>query len=134
MTEEIDRENEQFNKGVTHTVDLLGKALGVTDWYHADGSEDYDTDLQQTLMNIMIAKDLYDPEHGTFAGDWQPIATAPTGDDDFFLVCCNDPADDRSPFVVRGSIFKSARKHPASSHLSMAHLTHWQPLPTKPPA
>jgi hypothetical protein len=64
--------------------------------------------------------------------DWQPIATAPTGDDDFYLVCCNDPADDRSPFVVRGSIFKSARTHPPAHHLSLAYLTHWQPLPAKP--
>lgn len=63
---------------------------------------------------------------------WRTIDTAPTGEDDFFLVCCDDPRDDRSPFVVRGSIFKSARTHPAQHHLSMAHLTHWQPLPAKP--
>jgi hypothetical protein len=66
--------------------------------------------------------------------EWQPIDTAPTGDEDHFLVCCNDPRDDRSPFVVRGDIFKSARKHPYSHHLSMAHLTHWMPLPPKPAA
>lgn len=64
--------------------------------------------------------------------DWQPIETAPTGDDDFFLVCCNDPRDDRSPFVVRGSIFKSARKANTPSHLELRYLTHWMPLPPKP--
>lgn len=63
---------------------------------------------------------------------WQTIDTAPTGDDDFFLVCCDDPADDRSPFVVRGSIFKSARQARTPGHLSLHHLTHWQPLPAKP--
>lgn len=66
------------------------------------------------------------------ADNWQPIDTAPLGDDDFYLVCCDDPRDDRSPFVVRGSIFATARKHPYSHHLSMAHLTHWMPLPPKP--
>lgn len=64
--------------------------------------------------------------------DWRPIASAPLGDDDFYLVCCDDPRDERSPFVVRGSIFKSARMHAPSSHLSLAHLTHWMPLPAKP--
>lgn len=62
--------------------------------------------------------------------EWQPIETAPTGDNDFFLVCAIE--DDRSPFVVRGSIFKSARTHPVTHHLSMAYLTHWMPLPPKP--
>lgn len=65
-------------------------------------------------------------------GGWREISTAPLGDDDFYLVCCNNPADDRSPFVVRGSIFASARKHPVQHHLSMAYLTHWMPLPAKP--
>ena len=62
--------------------------------------------------------------------DWRSIETAPTGDDDFYLVCAVD--DDRSPFVVRGSIFASARKHPPAHHLSLAYLTHWMPLPAKP--
>jgi hypothetical protein len=63
---------------------------------------------------------------------WRAIETAPLGENDFYLVCCDDPRDDRSPFVVRGSIFASAMKHPAQHHLSMAHLTHWMPLPAKP--
>lgn len=67
MTEkEIDRDNEQFNQGVLHTVDLLANALGVTDWHHADGSESYDDDLQRTLLNILIAKGLYSDETGAF--------------------------------------------------------------------
>ena len=63
---------------------------------------------------------------------WKPIATAPTGDDDFYLVCCADPIDDRSPFVVRGSILKGARKDGTPGHLSLGYLTHWMPLPPKP--
>jgi hypothetical protein len=56
-----------FNRGVTHVVDLLAKTLGVTDWVSGDGSEDYDEDLAQTLMNILTAKGLYNPEDGVWA-------------------------------------------------------------------
>lgn len=61
---------------------------------------------------------------------WQPIETAPTGDDDFFLVC--GVGDERSAFVVRGSILKSARRSDTPSHLHLHWLTHWMPLPAKP--
>ncbi len=64
---EIDRDNEQFNQGVTHTVELLAKALGVEDWIAGDGSEDYDDDLSQTLLNILTVKGLYSPDDGAFA-------------------------------------------------------------------
>src|SRR5688572_32229032 len=49
------------------------------------------------------------------------IGTAPQGDDDFFLVC--GAGDDRSPFVVRGSILKTARKSNTPSHLHLHWLT-----------
>lgn len=64
---EIDRDNEQFNNGVTHTVDLLAKVIGATGWVAGDGSEDYDEDLGQTLLNILAAKGLYDQDTGRYA-------------------------------------------------------------------
>ncbi len=129
--DEIDRDNEQFNQGVTHTVELLAKTIGApAGWVAGDGSEDYDADLGMTLLNILAAKGLYEPDECTFAGQWQPIESAPTGDDDFFLVCA--VRDDRNPFVVRGSIFKSARQARTPGHLSLHHLTHWMPLPAPP--
>lgn len=64
---EIERDDEHFNQGVNHTVDLLARALGVTDWYASDGSEDYDTDLQQTMLKILAAKGLYNEETAEFA-------------------------------------------------------------------
>ncbi len=64
---EIDRDNEQFNEGVLHTVDLLAKALGVTDYVAGDGSEDYDQDLTQTMLNILTEKGLFDPETASFS-------------------------------------------------------------------
>ncbi len=66
--------------------------------------------------------------------DWRSIETAPTGEDDFYLVCTDDPGDNRSPFVVRGSILASARKTNTPKHLSLGYLTHWMPLPPKPSA
>lgn len=65
--DEIDRDNEQFNQGVSHTVELLAKALGVDDWIAGDGSEDYDDDLTVTLLNILTVKGLYSPDEGEFA-------------------------------------------------------------------
>lgn len=62
--------------------------------------------------------------------EWEPIANAPTGEDDFFLVC--GVGDDRSPFVVRGTILANARKANTPSHLHLNWLTHWMPLPAKP--
>lgn len=67
MADEIDRENEQFNKGVLHAVDLLAKWLEVTDYVGADGSEDYDTDLANTMLNILAAKGLLDRDEHVFA-------------------------------------------------------------------
>jgi hypothetical protein len=65
--QEIDRDDPRFNQGVLHTVDLLAKALNAKDWVAGDGSEDYDEDLQQTLINILAAAGLYDTETGDYA-------------------------------------------------------------------
>lgn len=64
--------------------------------------------------------------------EWQPIDTAPKGEDDFFLVCA--VGDPRSPFVVRGSLMASARKSGTPAHLTLNYLTHWMRLPAKPAA
>lgn len=62
---------------------------------------------------------------------WQPVATAPKGDDDFYLVCGQDAG---SAFVVRGSILWSARKPGTPRHLTLNHITHWMPVPPAPSA
>jgi hypothetical protein len=67
--QEIDRDDPRFNQGVLHTVDLLAKALNAKDWVAGDGSEDYDEDLQQTLINILAAAGLYDTETGDYASE-----------------------------------------------------------------
>src|SRR6185312_993067 len=64
---EIDRDDPRFNQGVRHVVDMLARTIGAEDWFIADGSEDYDCDLRQTLLNILAAKGLYDKDEGTYA-------------------------------------------------------------------
>lgn len=64
--EEYPFDDERFNKGVQHVVDLIARELGVTDWIAGDGSEDYDCDLWQTILNILSAKGLYDKDEGEF--------------------------------------------------------------------
>ena len=64
--EEYPFDDERFNKGVQHVVDMLARELGVTDWIAGDGSEDYDCDLWQTILNILAAKGLYDKDEGKF--------------------------------------------------------------------
>jgi hypothetical protein len=69
------REDPMFNRGVQHVVDLLAKTLEpLGDWYSGDGSEDYDSDLEETLRNILAAKGLLDKETGEFATPPAPVA------------------------------------------------------------
>jgi hypothetical protein len=63
----LEAERGTFDAGVEHVVNMLAKRLGVTDWVGADGSEDYDQDLGDTLMNIIKAKGLYSDEDGSWA-------------------------------------------------------------------
>jgi hypothetical protein len=63
----IDREDEKFNQGVAHAMQILADRLGDPVYYAADGSEDYDTDLGDTFMNMLAAKGLYDKNNGAFA-------------------------------------------------------------------
>jgi hypothetical protein len=64
---EIDYDDPKFNQGVEHVVDLLAKTIGAHGWHHGDGSEDYDCDLAETLLNILAAKGLYDKDDAEFA-------------------------------------------------------------------
>lgn len=82
----------------------------------ADGSDL--RDLEAALASLRAAP------------QWRTIDSAPQGDDDFFLVC--GTGDERSPFVVRGSILKNARRADTPSHLHLHWLTHWLPLPSPP--
>lgn len=76
--EEYPFDDERFNKGVQHVVDLIARELGVTDWIAGDGSEDYDCDLWQTILNILAAKGLYDKDEGEFKA-LRRVAPAPEG-------------------------------------------------------
>jgi hypothetical protein len=62
-----DSDAASFDRGVTHAIELLVAVLGVTAYDVADGSEEYDTDVKQTMMNIMMARKLYNEDDGTWA-------------------------------------------------------------------
>ena len=89
-----------------------------------------EAEADQALNSGHDAQGLYVRNGTPDFAEWQPIETAPKGEDDFFLVCA--VGDDRSPFVVRGSIMASARKPGTPKHLTLNYLTHWMPLPEKP--
>lgn len=109
-----------------------GTTLSKTEWrYFADEAEaNREADTVGADCQALYIRD------GTaIVAEWEPIETAPKGEDDFYLVCSN--RDLRAPFVVRGSILWgawSARSPTAPAHLSLDYLTHWMPLPPKPAA
>lgn len=123
---DVDRDNEQFNNGVTHTVELLAKMIGATGWVAGDGSEDYDEDLGQTLLNILAAKGLFDPDTASYAAlpaqEWQDISTAPK---------------DGNPFLATDGIERviyvlDEDTDSIRTWLGMRTFTptHWMPLPS----
>jgi len=67
--DEIDYDDPRFNQGVQHVVYMLSDVVGAKDWVAGDGSEDYDDDLWQTLLNILAARDLYNKDTGQYAAD-----------------------------------------------------------------
>lgn len=72
-------DDECFNRGVQHVVDLLAKTINAPDtWHSGDGSEDYDEDLAETLRNILEARGLYDRDTGEFPA--QPSQGAGNGE------------------------------------------------------
>ncbi|NPU69991.1 hypothetical protein HL667_33720 [Bradyrhizobium sp. 83012] len=64
--DELDYDHPRFNQGVQHVIDLLSRTIGAEGWVAGDGSEDYDCDLQQTLLNILAARGLYDSDTGEY--------------------------------------------------------------------
>lgn len=61
------RDDDRFNKGVLHAQDILNKMIGDPEYVASDGSEDYDTDLGDTILNQLAAAGLYDKEECRFA-------------------------------------------------------------------
>lgn len=108
----------------------LGSSLFLGSRLGGDGREIFQGDghgnqLVAVAINDAVARRLI-----ASVAEWQPIETAPTGDNDFYLVC--GVGDERHPFVVRGSILKTARGPRTPEHLTMNWLTHWMPLPAPP--
>lgn len=76
---EIDPEmfdDEAFNKGVNFAMDVLAAQLGKPEFYASDGSEDYETDLGDTMLNALAAAGLYDKDEAVFATLAAPALTS----------------------------------------------------------
>lgn len=56
-----------FGAGMAYTEALLAQRLGVDRYEGGDGSESFDGDATQTLVNILAAAGLYDAETGELA-------------------------------------------------------------------
>jgi hypothetical protein len=83
------------------------------------------------LWNTRAARPPGTRDGTAIVAEWELIGSAPT--DGCFLVC--DINDDRGPFlplIVSAKIFWMARKEDTPSHLRLAHMTHWMPLPAPP--
>lgn len=73
-------DDERFNKGVLHVVDLIARNLGVDQYVAGDGSEDYDCDLWQTILNILAVKGLYDKDEAEFVAPRTTLAATKSAD------------------------------------------------------
>lgn len=56
-----------FCAGMAYSERLLAAALGVENYEGGDGSEDFDTDATNTLLNILAAAGIYDRDECRFA-------------------------------------------------------------------
>lgn len=100
--DEYPYDDERFNRGVQHVVDLLANTIAAPDtWRSGDGSEDYDEDLAETLRNILAARGLYDKDTGEFGG----VAQGQSDRED-------DPYITDLKFAIEQNI-KAARKYKA---------------------
>jgi hypothetical protein len=98
---EIDYDDPRSNQGVQHVVYMLARLIGSEGWLASDGSEDYDSDLEQTLLNILAAKGLHDRDRGEFA---------------------SIPADRRSPAEIEPEMLETVRKIAAARERRLAEL------------
>lgn len=81
-------DDERFNRGVQHVVDLLAKTIGAPNtWHSGDGSEDYDEDLAETLRNILEARGLFDKDTGEYT---RTLAITGQGEARWYLASMND--------------------------------------------
>lgn len=93
-----DEDVRTFDDGVQHTVLLLAKWLDAEGWEMCDGSEDYDTDLGNTLLSILAAKGLYDKDECKWAS-----LTAPSQGD----AGAREAAVERVARIIDPAAFKS---------------------------
>jgi hypothetical protein len=64
--------NPAYDEGITYAIRMLADLTGSKDWQMKDGSEDHESDVRDTIMDVLKCAGLYDDETGTFATRQQP--------------------------------------------------------------
>jgi hypothetical protein len=62
--------DDALEMGVDRAVHMLAEALGVKEWTIGDGSENFDSDVKTTMLNILAVKGLYDHDKNVFLSDF----------------------------------------------------------------
>jgi hypothetical protein len=60
-----------YDEGITFAIVQLADLTGAKDWQIKDGSEDHDTDVRDTIMDVLKCAGLYDDETGNFTASDQ---------------------------------------------------------------
>lgn len=58
--------NPAYDNGITFAIVQLAELTGSKDWQMRDGSEDHDTDVRDTIMDVLKCAGIYDDETGKF--------------------------------------------------------------------
>lgn len=59
--------NPAYDDGITYAICQLAELTGSKDWQMRDGSEDHETDVRDTIMDVLKCAGLFDDETGKFA-------------------------------------------------------------------
>jgi hypothetical protein len=73
--------NPDYDDGITFAICQLAALTGSKDWQMRDGSEDHDTDVRDTIMDVLKCAGLYDDETGKFAAI-QNLSAEPVASDE----------------------------------------------------
>jgi len=70
-----DKYDPAYDEGITYAIRMLADLTGSKDWQIQDGSEDHETDVRNTIMDVLKCAGLYDDEDGKFAAFPQALET-----------------------------------------------------------
>jgi hypothetical protein len=99
--------HEAYDEGVTFAIKQLAELTGSKDWQMKDGSEDHNTDVRDTIMDVLKCAGLHDDETGKFASMQTADAKAePLRDRDALarIIWLHDTGYEASAAQLHGSV------------------------------